>query len=118
MNKPAIIYHNPRCTKSRETLTRLHEKGLEPQIILYLDSPPDAATLKRLAKKLGIRPRELVRTKEKIFSELTLDLDDDAAVLAALAAHPILLERPIVVAGSRAVLGRPPENVDSLFPDL
>lgn len=115
MKKTATIYHNPRCTKSRETLKRLQDKGLSPRIILYLEDPPDLATLKKLVKKLQIKPRELVRTREKIFAGLDLDLDDDAAVLAALAKNPILIERPIVVVGDRAVLGRPPENVDDLL---
>lgn len=115
MKKTATIYHNPRCTKSRETLKRLQDKGLSPRIILYLEDPPDLATLKKLVKKLQIKPRVLVRTKEKIFAGLDLDLDDDAAVLAALAKNPILIERPIVVVGDRAVLGRPPENVDDLL---
>ncbi len=107
------IYHNPRCSKSRETLKLLQEKGIEPEIILYLETPPDAKTLKGLLKKLGLKPRELMRTKEAEYKEQGLndpDLTDDALV-EAMIATPKLIERPIVVNGSKAALGRPPEQV-------
>jgi len=111
------IYHNPRCTKSRATLKLLHEHGVEPEIIEYLKTPPDSATLKRLLKQLGLKPRELLRKKEAAYKEAGLDDPDlnDEAIIAAMAEHPILIERPIVVAGNRAVLGRPPENVLELM---
>lgn len=107
------IYHNPRCSKSRATLKLLEQHGHEPVIIEYLQTPPDAATLKQLLRMLGLEPRQLLRTRESDYREAGLDdssLSDDA-VIAAMVAHPILIERPIVVAGKRAAIGRPPENV-------
>jgi arsenate reductase len=112
------IYHNPRCGKSRQTLALLEARGVQPQIIEYLKTPPDAATLKQLLKRLGLRPRELLRSKEAAYREAGLDdpgLSDDA-VIQAMLDHPILIERPIVVAGNKAVLGRPPENVLAILP--
>lgn len=109
------IFHNPRCTKSRETLSLLERKGVKPEVVLYLETPPNEAGLAELVKKLKLKPRDLVRTKEKIFAELKLDLDNDKAVLKALAKNPILIERPIVVKGNKAVIGRPPENVLELI---
>lgn len=105
------IYHNPRCSKSRRTLALLRERGIEPEVVEYLKTPPDAETLRALAAMLGLAPRALMRRKEAAYRENGLDdpeLGDDA-LLAAMAAHPILIERPIVVAGARAALGRPPE---------
>lgn len=107
------IYHNPRCSKSRQTLALLEARGLEPRVIRYLESPPDTAELRRLLSLLGRRPREIMRRQEAPFRELGLDdpgLSDDA-LIAAMAAHPVLIERPIVVVGDRAALGRPPEAV-------
>jgi arsenate reductase len=107
------IYHNPRCTKSRQTLALLHERGLEPQVVEYLKTPPDAATLADLVAKLGLEPRALLRKGEAPYKELKLadPAKTDAEILAAMAAHPILIERPIVVQGDQARLGRPPEKV-------
>jgi len=107
------IYHNPRCSKSRETLQLLRDRGIEPQVIEYLDTPPDAATLDGLLKKLGIEPIDLIRKKEAPFAELGLAAkkDDRKALIDAMVAHPILIERPIVVKGKAARLGRPPESV-------
>ncbi len=107
------IYHNPRCSKSRDTLALLAARGSKPQIIEYLKTPPDEATLKRLLKALGMTPRQLLRTKEAAYAELGLDnpkLTEDQLVRAMIA-HPILIERPIVVVDGRAALGRPPENI-------
>lgn len=107
------IYHNPRCSKSRQTLALLQEKGVEPDIVHYLDTPPDAATLKGLLGKLGLGPRELMRRKEAAYKENGLNdesLGEDA-LIAAMVANPILIERPIVVNGAKAALGRPPEQV-------
>jgi arsenate reductase len=107
------IYHNPRCSKSRQALTLLRDKGVEPQIIEYLKTPPDTATLEHLLTMLGLEPRELMRKKEKEFKENGLgnpDLSRDA-LIAALIAHPKLIERPIVVKDDHAALGRPPESV-------
>jgi arsenate reductase len=107
------IYHNPRCTKSRETLELLRARGIEPEIVLYLESPPDEQTLRALVRKLKMKPKEIVRRKEAAFAELRLAerLEDDDAVIAALLKAPILIERPIVVAGASARIGRPPERV-------
>lgn len=107
------IYHNPRCSKSRQTLALLTSRGLSPRIVHYLDAPPDPATLKRLLKMLSMKPRQLLRTHEAPYAELGLDdpnLTDDE-LIAAMTSHPVLIERPIVEADGRAVIGRPPENV-------
>lgn len=107
------IYHNPRCTKSRQTLTLLTKRGIEPKIIEYLVTPPSEAELKRLLKLLGISPRELLRTKEAEYKQAKLDRPDvsDADIIRAMVKYPRLIERPIVVSGSKAALGRPPENI-------
>ena len=107
------IYHNPRCSKSRQTLALLEEQGLELQVVEYLKTPPDAAGLKALLDRLGLAPRELIRRKESLYKELGLDDEglSEAALIQAMAENPILIERPIVVAGERAALGRPPEAV-------
>ncbi|HHH36864.1 MAG TPA: arsenate reductase (glutaredoxin) [Gammaproteobacteria bacterium] len=108
-----IIYHNPRCSKSRQTLQMLRDRGIEPEIIEYLKTPPDAATLKRLLGLLGLTPRELMRRKEKVYKALGLDDPSlsDEALIQAMVDHPVLMERPVVVNGDRAALGRPPEQV-------
>ena len=106
-----VIYHNPRCSKSRETLALLEGRGIHPRVIEYLKTPPTAAELKTLLAKLRLKPRDLMRKKEAVYAELGLDdakLTDDA-LIKAMAANPILIERPIVVNGSKATLGRPPE---------
>ncbi len=107
------LYHNPRCSKSRQTLALLEERGIEPEIIEYLKTPPDAAAISELLDKLGMRAIELVRRKESPFGELGLAAseDNDPALIAAMALNPILIERPIVVAGDHARIGRPPENI-------
>lgn len=107
------IYHNPRCSKSRQTLQLLRDHDLEPEVVDYLKTPPDAATLERLLGLLGLEPRELMRRKEAEYKEL--GLDDPALsreqLIAAMVEHPRLIERPIVVGGGKAALGRPPEKV-------
>ena len=107
------IYHNPDCSKSRETLGLLRERGFEPTVVEYLKSPPDEETLERLLRLLEIEPADLLRSKEEEYADLDLAarLDDREALIAAMTAHPILIERPIVVAGDRARLGRPPRKV-------
>ena len=107
------IYHNPRCSKSRQTLALLHKKGCRPKIIEYLKTPPDTATLGELLKKLGLSPRELMRKKEAVYRELNLDDNtrSRAELIQAMVDSPILIERPIVVAGERAAIGRPPDSV-------
>ena len=112
-----VIYHNPRCSKSRQTLALLQEHGVEPEQVLYLENPPDAETLKRLLKALGISARALLRKGEEQYK--TFGLSDkslsEGQLIDAIAAYPRLMERPVVVKGDRAVLGRPPENVLSLL---
>ncbi|GAB3370901.1 arsenate reductase (glutaredoxin) [Spongiibacter taiwanensis] len=111
------IYHNPRCSKSRQTLQLLKEQGIEPEVILYLDTPLDAAQITGLLKKLGLSARELLRKGEEEYKARGLaDTSlSDSGLIAAMVAAPKLIERPIVVCGDRAVLGRPPENVKALF---
>ncbi|QKX18801.1 arsenate reductase (glutaredoxin) [Microbulbifer sp. YPW1] len=111
------IYHNPRCSKSRQTLQLLQDNNIEPEVVLYLETPPDAAALKSLLGKLGIGARDLLRKGEDAYKALNLKdtaLADDA-LIEAMVAHPKLIERPIVVKGDKAVLGRPPENVLELI---
>ena len=111
------LYHNPRCSKSRDALNLLREQGIEPEIILYLETPPDAKTLKSLLSALGISPRELLRKGEDDYK--TLGLADttlsDSALINAMVAHPKLIERPIAIKDGKAVIGRPPENVLQLL---
>ena len=110
------IYHNPRCSKSRAGLALLEEQGIQPEIIRYLDTPPTVAELTALLQKLDMNPRELMRTKEAIYKELGLgEVEDDTKLIEAMAAHPKLIERPIVIRGDRAVIGRPMENVTALL---
>jgi arsenate reductase len=112
-----VIWHNPRCSKSRETLGLLQERGVEPEVVLYLEAPPSAEELERVLGLLGVEPRALMRTKEALYAEL--GLDDPSlgreALVEAMVAHPILIERPVVVRGDRAALGRPPEAVLALL---
>jgi len=109
------LYHNPRCSKSRSTLALLQENGVEPDIVLYLENPPSESELKGLLKKLGITARELVRSNEEAYKTAGLSSDsDEGTLIAAMAKYPKLIERPIVVVGGKAVLGRPPENALTL----
>ena len=112
-----VLYHNPRCSKSRGALDLLQENGIEPEVVRYLDDPPDADTLRALVRKLGIRPRELLRTGEDEYRSLGLadEAIGDDAIIEAMAAHPRLIERPILVRGDRAVIGRPPARVLALL---
>lgn len=108
------IYHNPRCSKSRETLALLQQQGITPEVIRYLETPPDVPTLKRLLQQLGMQSaRELMRQKEETYQQLALNRADltEEQLLQALADYPQLIERPIVVSGERARIGRPPEAV-------
>lgn len=107
------IYHNPRCSKSRQTLALLEDRGLAPNIILYLDNPPDRKTLKDILGKLGITARQLLRKGEDAYRENNLSDEHltETQLIDAMVANPKLIERPIVINGSRAALGRPPENV-------
>ncbi len=107
------IYHNPRCSKSRQTLALLRENGVEPKIIEYLQTPPSEPELKKILGQLGLAPRELMRRKEAEYKVNGLDDDSlsDTELIAAMVAHPKLIERPIVLANGKAALGRPPESV-------
>ena len=107
------IYHNPRCSKSRATLALLREQGIEPEIVEYLKDPPTRETLEQLLNMLGLEPLALMRTKEKEFRELGLEKDesDRDTLIQAMLDHPRLMERPIVVKGRKAAVGRPPESV-------
>ena len=111
------IYHNPRCSKSRQTLQLLEENGIEPTVVKYLDETPSADTLANVISKLGISPRDLLRTKEAPYKELNLSDTSlsDAQIIEAMVANPKLIERPIVVKGDAARIGRPPESVLELF---
>jgi arsenate reductase len=105
------IYHNPRCSKSRATLALLEANGHAPEVIEYLKSPPDARTIRELVGKLGMKSHELLRKGESEYQSLALQDPTDEEVVDAIVKHPILLQRPIVVAGDRAAIGRPPEAV-------
>ncbi len=111
------IYHNPRCSKSRQTLALIEGKGISPEVVLYLETPLTAAGIRDILAKLGIGPRDLMRRGESVYKDGNLgdpSLDDDA-LIEAMVANPILIERPIVVKGDKAVIGRPPENALGLL---
>ncbi|GLH37980.1 arsenate reductase (glutaredoxin) [Pseudomonas moraviensis] len=112
------LYHNPRCSKSRAALELLEARGLQPTIVRYLETPLNAAQVKALLGKLGISARHLLRSGEEEYK--TLNLADaslsEQQLIDAIAAHPKLMERPILEAGNKAVIGRPPENVLELLP--
>ena len=111
-----IIWHNPRCSKSRQTLALLQEHGIEPEVRLYLEAPPSFEELAEVIDKLGIGPWELLRRGETTFKELSLGKDSATqAIIEAMCLHPILIERPVVITGNSAALGRPPQNVLTLI---
>ena len=108
------IYHNPRCSKSRQTLSLIEEQGIKPEIIEYLKEAPSAAELEFICNQLAIEPLAIIRTKEKLFSELGLSKKDEKSRkewIQIMLTHPKLIERPIVVNGNKVAVGRPPENV-------
>ena len=111
------IYHNPRCSKSRQTLQLLRDKGVEPDIVEYLKAPPSASEIKNILAMLKMAPRDLMRKKEAPYSERGLADESlsETALIEAMRAAPVLIERPIVVSGGKAALGRPPENVLTLL---
>lgn len=110
------IYHNPRCSKSRNTLALLEERGVSPDIVLYLETPPDRKQIRNLLSMLGMSAGDLVRRGEQDYKSCGLDRNStDEEIVNAMATHPKLIERPIVVKGRKAVLGRPPENVLELI---
>ncbi|CDF82732.1 arsenate reductase (glutaredoxin) [Pseudomonas sp. QL9] len=112
------LFHNPRCSKSRGALELLEARGLSPQIVRYLETPPSAAELKVLLGKLGMTARQLLRTGEDEYKALGLDDSQlsEAQLIQAMVEHPKLIERPILVAGDKAVVGRPPEKVLEILP--
>ena len=111
-----VIYHNARCSKSRAACELVAGQGIDAQIVDYLKTPPSREQLRALLKKLGLKPSDIVRQKEEIFKEYYAGQSlDDEQWLDALVEHPILIERPIVVCGDRAVIGRPTEKVLELF---
>ena len=113
MTTQATIYHNPRCSKSRQTLALLEEKGIAPEIVLYLETPPTANQIKDILAKLAIQPRQLMRVKEALYKENGLADESltSEQLIDAMVKFPKLIERPIVLANDKAALGRPPEDV-------
>jgi arsenate reductase len=110
------IYHHPRCSKSRETLKLLQDKGIEPTVVEYVKNPPSEKTLCTILDLLGVSATDLIRTKEKVIEEQQLDVSTPSKALQAMLDHPILMERPIVVKDNQeAVIGRPPQNVLGLL---
>lgn len=107
------IYHNPRCSKSRATLALLEERGIQADVVKYLETPPDAATLRNIVGMLGIQVRDLLRKGESEYKDLNLDdaARSDDEIIKAMIEHPVLIERPIVLANGKARIGRPPESV-------
>lgn len=107
------LYHNPRCSKSRQALALLQERGFEPDVVRYLDTPLDSEGLQTLLQQLSMSARELLRTGEKVYKSLNLEAEglSEQDLINTIAEHPILMERPVFVYGERAVIGRPPERV-------
>ena len=112
-NTKLVIYHNPNCSKSRETLQILEDNNLKPVVIEYLGEPPSQQELKIIIEKLGVSARDLLRTTEQVYQDAGLDNDalSEDEIISAICAHPVLLQRPIVVSGERAVICRPPAKV-------
>jgi arsenate reductase len=110
------IYHNPRCTKSRETLKLIQERGIEPDVVEYLQAPPSVAELKRILGLLGKRPKEILRAREAKEAGIDPEKLSDDELIDAMVRSPIVIERPIVVCGKKAALGRPPEAVLEILP--
>ncbi|MTD37755.1 arsenate reductase (glutaredoxin) [Erwinia sp. CPCC 100877] len=118
MSRSVTLYHNPRCSKSRETLALLKENGVEPEVVLYLETPPDATTIGRLLNMLGFESaRNLMRQKEDLYKMLNLDDASlsETQLIQTMVENPQLIERPIVVKGDKARIGRPPEQVLELL---
>ena len=115
--KEFIIYHNPRCSKSRQVLQLLRGAGIEPTIIEYLKTPLEKDVLKNISQLLVLRPKDFVRKIEKDFkdNDLSKSLEDDDKIMKAMSLFPKIIERPIIVSAGRAVIGRPPENVQKLI---
>jgi arsenate reductase (glutaredoxin) len=113
-DQPVTIWFNPSCSKCRGALEILESRGVEPEITRYLDDPPTAEEIRDVLVKLGLGPRDLVRTGEPIYAELGLADATDDELIEAMAANPILIERPVVIKGGRAIIGRPPERIHEL----
>ncbi|MEM9659237.1 MAG: arsenate reductase (glutaredoxin) [Planctomycetota bacterium] len=112
-----MIWHNPRCSKSRATMALLREHGIEPEVVRYLEDTPSAKAIERVLETLGVPPRLLMRTKETKYRQMGLaEEQSDEALIAAMVANPVLIERPIVICGKRAAIGRPPENALKALP--
>ena len=109
---PVTILHNPRCSKSRQSLELLKNNGVDAQVILYLEDPPTSSEIKNILKKLNLSPSEILRRGETRFKELAISLEDidDDQLIKLMAENPILIERPIIFNEIKAVIGRPPEN--------
>ncbi len=110
----ATIYHNSRCSKSRSSLSLLEEKGVEIEEVRYLETPPSKETLAELCQMMNLKPKDIIRTGESLFKELGLNQSDeksDDEWLEILVSNPLLIERPIIRVGDRAIIGRPPENI-------
>lgn len=112
---PVTIYHNPRCATSRKTLALLRERGIEPTIIEYLKTPPSAPELKKILSQLGLPASRLLRRKEAAAAGIDAKALSEDALIAAMIEHPIVIERPIVVSGAKAALGRPPQAALSVL---
>jgi arsenate reductase len=111
-----VVWHNPRCSKSRNGIRYLEEKGVEYEVRRYLDEPPTPEEIRTLLKKLGMTARELMRTKEKLYRELGLaEVEEERKLVEAMAEHPRLIERPVVIRGDRAVVARPETKIDELL---
>lgn len=110
---PTTIWHNPRCSKSRQTLALLEARGIKPNIVLYLETPPDPRELDTVLTTLGCEPRDLMRKGEEVYKTLGLDKQNLSRerLIGAMVKNPILIERPVVINGGKAALGRPPEEV-------
>lgn len=110
------LWHNPRCSKSRNAATLLEEKGVEAEVVKYLDTPPNKEEIREVLKMLGISARELMRTKEAIYKELGLkEVEDEEKLIEAMAENPKLIERPVVIKDGKAAIGRPIENIIELL---
>ena len=110
------LWHNPRCSKSRNAAALLEEKGIDAEVVKYLDTPPTKEELKTLLSQLGMSARELMRTKEDVYKELNLkEVEDEEKLIEAMVANPKLIERPIVIKDGKAVIGRPIENIVELL---
>lgn len=111
-----IIWHNPRCSKSRNALAYLDEKGIIPTIVKYMDEIPNEERIKEILTFLNIKPRSLMRTKEEIYTKLNLkDEESDAKLIKAMTQNPKLIERPVIINGNKAVIARPLENIDKIL---